>query len=46
MRERRAELHAQPGRIREIMHDGSSTASAIARQTMQEVREAVRLTYG
>ena len=46
MRERRAELLTNPGRIREIVHDGSSTASAIARETMREVREAVRLTYG
>ena len=46
MRERRAELLATPGRLREIVHDGSSTASAIARETMRDVREAVRLTYG
>ena len=46
MRERRAELLAIPGRLREIVHDGSSTASAIARETMRDVREAVRLTYG
>lgn len=45
MRERRAELRARPGRIREIIHDGSSTASAIARKTMKDVREAVRLVY-
>ena len=45
MRERRAELLATPGRLREIVHDGSSTASAIARETMRDVREAVRLTY-
>ena len=46
MRERRAELLAIPGRLREIVRDGSSTASAIARETMRDVREAVRLTYG
>ena len=46
MRERRAELLATPGRLREIVHDGSSTASAIAREPMRDVREAVRLTYG
>ena len=45
MRERRADLLAHPGRIREMIHDGSSTASAIARETMREVREAVRLVY-
>ena len=46
LRERRAELLARPGRIREIVHDGSSRARAIARETMAEVRDAVRLTYG
>ena len=46
LRERRAELLARPGRIREIVLDGSSRARAIACQTMAEVREAVRLTYG
>ncbi|MCY4601577.1 MAG: tryptophan--tRNA ligase [Acidobacteria bacterium] len=46
LRERRAELLARPGRIREIVHDGSSRARAIARETMVEVREAVRLHYG
>ena len=46
LRERRAELLARPGRIREIAHDGSSRARAIARETMAEVRDAVRLTYG
>ena len=45
LRERRAELLARPGRIREIVHDGSSRARAIARETMVEVREAVRLHY-
>ena len=45
LRERRAELLARPGRIREIVLDGSSRARAIARETMAEVRDAVRLTY-
>ena len=45
LRERRAELLARPGRIREIVLDGSSRARAIARETMAEVREAVRLAY-
>ena len=46
LREHRAELLARPGRIREIVLDGSSRARAIARETMAEVREAVRLAYG
>ncbi|MYI74614.1 MAG: tryptophan--tRNA ligase [Acidobacteria bacterium] len=45
LRERRAELLARPGRIREIVLDGSSRARAIARETMAEVRDAVRLKY-
>ena len=46
MRENRAELLAKPGRIREIVLDGSSKARAIARETMERVREAVGLHYG
>ena len=46
MREKRAELLANPGHIREIVFDGSSKASAIARETMKRVREAVKLSYG
>ena len=45
MRGRRNELRAQPGRIREIVLDGSSKASAIARETMEQVRDAVGLGY-
>ena len=45
MRERRAEVRARPGRVREIVMDGSSKASAIARETMGRVREAVGLAY-
>ena len=45
LRERRAELLARPGRIREIVLDGSGRARAIARETLAEVREAVRLKY-
>lgn len=45
MRERRAEVLSKPGRIREILHDGSAKARAVARETMADVREAVRLRY-
>ena len=45
LRERRAEILAQPGRIREILHDGSARAREMARETMTRVREAVGLTY-
>ena len=43
IRARRAEL--APARIREIVMDGSSRARAIARETMKDVRDAVRLVY-
>ena len=43
MRERRAELLAQPGRLREIVMDGSSRARTIAQETMKDVREAIGL---
>ena len=45
MRERRKEILARPGRIREILCDGSATARTAARETMQDVREAIGLTY-
>lgn len=45
MRERRAALLAQPARVRDILMDGSSRARAIAQETMQQVRDALRLDY-
>ena len=45
MRARRAELGARPGRIREILFDGSSRARAMAAETLTRVREAVRISY-
>ena len=46
MRERRKEILAQPGRIREILHDGSAKARTVAQETMRDVRHAIGLTYG
>ena len=46
LRERRAEILARPGRVREILMDGSLRARRIARETMKQVREAVGLAYG
>ena len=46
MRERRDEIIGQPGRLREIVLDGSSRARAIAQETMKDVRAAVGLGYG
>jgi tryptophanyl-tRNA synthetase len=45
MRERRADLLAQPERIREIIEEGSRKARSVAQQTMARVREAMKLSY-
>jgi len=43
IREKRAELEANPGRVREILAAGADTAGAIARKTMEEVREVMNI---
>jgi tryptophanyl-tRNA synthetase len=45
MRARRADLVATPDRLREILHDGSKKARAVAIETMERVRAAVKLKY-
>lgn len=45
MRERRAQYDAHPDRVREIMHEGSKKARAIAVETMARVRAAMHLQY-
>ena len=45
IRDRRAELLARPGALREILHEGSRKARAVAQETMERVRAAVRLKY-
>ena len=45
MRARRADLLARPERLREILQEGSRKARAVAVDTMERVREAVRLKY-
>ncbi len=45
MRERRAEVLAQPTRVRDILMDGSSRARVVAQETMKQVREALKLSY-
>ena len=42
-RERRAELAKAPNRVWEILDDGQKRASAIARQTIREAKEAIGL---
>jgi len=45
MRERRTELLAKPGTLREILHEGSRKARGIAQETMERVRSATKLKY-
>jgi tryptophanyl-tRNA synthetase len=42
-RARRAELAAQPERVKSILDDGADRARVIAEKTMKEVRKAVQL---
>ncbi len=41
MRERRRELAAEPGAVKRILDEGAEKARAVARSTMDEVREAL-----
>jgi tryptophanyl-tRNA synthetase len=45
MRERRAALADNPTALRDILHEGSRKARAIATETMERVRAAVKLRY-
>jgi tryptophanyl-tRNA synthetase len=45
IRARRADVLAKPGHIREILHEGSKKARKIAHETMERVRDAVKLRY-
>jgi tryptophanyl-tRNA synthetase len=45
LRERRAAVLQQPGRVREILFEGSGRARKIAIETMERVRDAVKLKY-
>ena len=45
IRERRAAALARPGYIRDVLMDGSRKARATAAETMERVREAVKLVY-
>ena len=45
LRERRRELVANPGRLRDIAVEGSRRARTIAQATMERVRDAVKLRY-
>ena len=45
MRQRRAEVLARPDGVRDILFEGSARARAAARDTMERVRDAVRVSY-
>jgi tryptophanyl-tRNA synthetase len=45
IRERRAAVLAKPGAVREILYEGSKKARTIACETMERVRDAVKLRY-
>jgi len=45
IRERRAAVLAKPDRLREILFEGSKRARAAAEQTMERVRDAVKVSY-
>jgi tryptophanyl-tRNA synthetase len=45
MRERRRQFMEHPDRLREIVVEGSRKARVVAQQTMERVRDAVKLRY-
>jgi tryptophanyl-tRNA synthetase len=45
MRQRRAEVLAQPDRLREIIMEGSRRARTVAQDTMARVRDAMKISY-
>jgi tryptophanyl-tRNA synthetase len=45
VRERRAAVLAKPDRLKEILFEGSARARKTAQQTMERVREAVKISY-
>jgi tryptophanyl-tRNA synthetase len=45
MRERRREILARPGYVREVLAEGSRRARDVAQATMERVRDAVHLRY-
>jgi tryptophanyl-tRNA synthetase len=45
IRDRRATVLAKPGQLREILFEGSKRARASAAETMERVRDAVKISY-
>jgi tryptophanyl-tRNA synthetase len=45
IRERRAAVLAKPERLKELLYEGSARARVVAAQTMDRVRDAMRISY-
>jgi tryptophanyl-tRNA synthetase len=45
IRARRRDILAKPGQVTEILHDGSRKARTVAGETMERVRQAMKLRY-
>jgi tryptophanyl-tRNA synthetase len=45
MRERRAAVLARPDRLREVLFEGSRRARAVAQETMERVRDKMKIVY-
>jgi tryptophanyl-tRNA synthetase len=45
IRERRAAILSKPDRLKEILFEGSKRARGVAGQTMQRVRNAMKISY-
>jgi tryptophanyl-tRNA synthetase len=45
IRERRAAVLAKPDRLREVLFEGSKNAQVVAGETMQRVRDAMKISY-
>jgi tryptophanyl-tRNA synthetase len=45
LQERRAGFAAEPGLLEDVLTDGTRSARTVATETMEQVREAMRLTY-
>ena len=46
IREKRAEYEARPQLVREVIGEGNLKARAVARETLREVTEAMKIDYG
>src|SRR4051812_6635400 len=46
IRARRSEVLANPSTLADVLHEGSKKARAVAQETMERVRSAVKLQYG